>query len=217
MGIIVRYLFVLCLLFLTSGCAVWDYFIPCDDCPLAIDESFQSDDKMGVLAIGLTVIPDVGAISPNPDEGLEGDIGWLVNSLEAQDPDHPLTLSENQDLRELRFPPGLIAGHHRLVLWRVPAGQWALRHGRMGTGSDSLLTQVLKPWGSTTRVSPGRIAYAGEIRISANAQGKNHGYILGVGYDPQFAHKALEEFTQVSAPMDDAPLTELRREKLRGH
>lgn len=223
-----RNLFIFCLLFLTSGCAVWNYFVPCDDCALATDESFQSTDEMGVLAIGLTVIPTSTVAAPDSDAGVSsddeiaGNIGWLVTYEQAQDSEPVQGQSKakqpgNQDLMDLRFPPGLTAGQHRLVLWRVPPGRWALRNGRIGDGSNSILTQVLKPWGAITHVSAGHITYAGELSITANPQGKIRSYVLDVGYDPQFAHRALEEFTQISAPMEDVPFTEVHREKLRGH
>lgn len=219
MGTILRILFILCLLFMTSGCAVWTYFTQCDTCALTTDDTVESADGMGILAVGLTVIHDDAGETDQGGDDIDGSIGWFGDTLSVPssdtdaDGDHPPSLSDTTTMVDLKFPDGMTAGEHRLVLWRVPPGRWALRHGRLGSGSDSRLSRIFSPWALTTRVTAGQITYAGEIRITA----KSRSPLLEIAHDPAFARQALSAYDKIGLPLIDSPLNDLHREKPRGH
>ncbi len=212
-----RVLFALFLMVSLSGCAVWNYLFQCDTCALAADDAASLGEGMGILAVGLTVTVADGASVGIDDGTVEGSIGWMGQSLtpppEADEAPQPQTRSTQTTTLDLQFPDGLKAGEHRLVLWRVPPGRWAVRHGRMGSGDGSLLSGIFTPWSVTTRVEPGRVSYAGEIHITARPGPPQ----IEIGHDFGFARDAVSAYPFVNQPLQDVPFTEVHREKRRGH
>ena len=170
-----------------------DMVFGCDDCALAPDDvDFSETDSDGLLVFGLTV--DV----PGPaGQDVLGSVGWLAQS------------ASGLDVREVLFPQDLQPGQHRLVVWRVAPGIWSLRHGRLGEGRNAVLTQVLSHEAAATKVLPGHVTLAGEIRIrSTNGQPE-----VVYNLETAFSRQQLQAYRDVVAPSEEMPLVDLRRVK----
>ena len=186
-----RILAILILAWGLNGCAVVDWLWDCDDCALAPDEvEFSETETDGLLVFGLTV-----EAKEIPGQDFLGSIGWLANTT------HGL------DVREVTFPDDMHANQHRLMVWRVPAGNWSLRHARLGEGRHSSIGPVLSFESAATRIRPGHITLAGEIRVKDGPNGPELTYSPDTG----FARQQLQAYHDVIAPTDDTPLVDMRR------
>ena len=227
-----RTVFLLCLMLMTSGCAVWTYFRQCDECALTSNSPFYSDDEWGILAVGLTVQTTTPSGHEGDDAEIKGSLGWFSRPPHHPNNDHPPERppperlphdpaippppSRHQsgaEMVELKFPEGLVPGERILVLWRVPAGRWALRHGRIGTGSNTRLSQIMPPWAKVTHVKPGRITYVGDVTVRTSEAATS----VETSFDSSFAHQGLSAYPKIIADMDDMAMIEVHRERPRSH
>ena len=187
-----RILPIIGLVFILSGCSVVDFLFGCSDCALGPDDvSFQDGDQDGLLAFGLTVDAPVAS-----GESLAGSLGWLVET------------DDDLLMREVAFPDDLQPGQHRLIVWRVPAGIWSLRHARLGQGRGSSLSDVFNNQAAATLVRPGHITIAGEIRIQGGGKP-----IVRYNLESAFVRKELQTYPDISAPSDEMPLVDMRKHK----
>ena len=174
-----------------SGCAVADFFFGCENCALEADDAeLHETDQDALLAFGLTVDARL-----HHADGLRGGIGWLAET------------DEGLDLREVDFPDDLQPGDHRLIVWRVPAGTWSLRHARLGQDRHSRVSAVISERTLAVPVKAGHVTIIGELHVD----GHHKEPILTYDPDPRFVRQELKQYSNIQSPLDEQTLSDIRK------
>lgn len=155
-------------------------------------DTFTATSSDAVLVYGVTV--------RQADQAASGDVGgevtWVV---EKSDLSFPTMVS-------IGFPDDLQPNRRSLVAWRVPAGTWSVRQVNWHDDSQSGATPPQAGHAFGTTLAPGEVVYAGDIVIDPGRQPA----AVSIDNDPAAARADLAAYTEVTVPLTDRPLADLR-------